>query len=61
MTMQPIYDHRHIIGHASNAQQAARIVRQTHQTIPPGWRVTIRQRDISIIDLPQGWIYSIHP
>jgi hypothetical protein len=59
--MQPIYDHRTIVGHASTAQQAARIVRQAHQSIPPGWRITVRQRNTDLIDLPPGWIYSIHP
>ena len=59
--MMPIYDHRHVIGHAKTAAQAARIVRSLLQHVPAGWRVTVRQRDTSIIDLPAGWVFSIHP
>ena len=57
----PIYDNRAIVGYASTAAQAARIARGLLQTIPAGWKVTARMRDTSIIDLPAGWIYSVHP
>lgn len=59
--MQPIYDHRQIIGYATTAKQAQKIVRNLLQTIPAGWKVTIKQRDTSIIELPAGWVYSVHP
>jgi hypothetical protein len=59
--MTPIFDHRRIIGYATTKTQAARTVRQLLQTIPPGWKVTVRQRNTDLIDLPAGWIYSIHP
>jgi len=57
----PIWNHRELVGYASTAKQAARIVRDKLQTIPAGWRVTVRPRDIELIPLPAGWIYSIHP
>jgi len=59
--MQNIYDNREIIGQAKTAKQAQRIIQNLLQNIPAGWKVTVRQRDTSIIDLPAGWIYSVHP
>jgi len=59
--MLPIFDHRTIIGYASNAGQAQRIVRGLLQTIPTGWRITVRVRNVDLINLPAGWIYSVHP
>jgi len=55
----PVYDHRLIIGYAKSAQAAQRLARQAHQGIPSGFQVVARRRDTSIIDLPEGWIYSI--
>ena len=57
----PIYNHREIVGYATTAKQATRIVRGLLQTIPRGWRVTARLRDTELTGLPAGWIYSIHP
>ena len=57
----PIWNNRELVGYASTAKQAARIVRDQLQTIPAGWRVTVRARDTDFIHLPAGWIYSIHP
>jgi len=57
----PIWDHRTAIGSAATAAQAARVVRSRLQTIPPGWAVSVRARDTAIIDLPAGWVYSVHP
>lgn len=57
----PIFDHRTIIGYASNAKQAHHIVRGMLQTIPAGWRITVRARNVDLIDLPAGWVYSVHP
>lgn len=59
--MQPIYNHRAIVGYARTAKQVERIVKGLLQTIPAGWRITVRERDTSLIDLPAGWVYSIHP
>ncbi len=59
--MIPIYDHRTVVGYAKTARQAERLVRALLQTIPPGWSVTVRMRDTGIVDLPAGWIYSVHP
>lgn len=57
--MLPVYDHRLIIGYAKSAQAAQRLARQAHQGTPSGFQVVARRRDTSIIDLPEGWIYSI--
>ena len=57
----PIYDNRQVIGQASTAKQAQRIVKGLLQVIPKGWTVTVLERDTDIIDLPAGWVYSVHP
>lgn len=57
----PIYDNRRIVGYAATPKQAERLLRQMIQHIPKGWRITVRERDTSIIDLPPGFVYSIHP
>jgi alkylated DNA nucleotide flippase Atl1 len=57
--MQPIFNHREIVGYASTAAQAAKIVKKTYQHIAPGFRVIAKQRDTSIVDLPAGWVFSI--
>lgn len=59
--MMPIFNNRDVIGYAKTAAQAARIVRGLLQTIPAGWKISVRARDTSIVDLPAGWIYSVHP
>lgn len=59
--MMPIYDNRKIVGYARTAKQAQKIVASLLQHTPKGWRVSIRMRDTSIIDLPSGWVYSVHP
>lgn len=59
--MLPIFNHRQIVGHAKTATQAKRIIADALQTIPKGWKITVRMRDTSIIKLPAGWVYSVHP
>ena len=59
--MLPIWDNRQLIGHAASAQAAQRIVRGLLQTIPPGWKITVRERDTTLIDLPAGFVFSVHP
>jgi uncharacterized protein YbdZ (MbtH family) len=59
--MYPIYDHRMIVGYASTAKQAQKAVSKLLQSIPKGWKISCRMRDTSIIDLPAGWVYSVHP
>jgi len=61
MKRLPIWDHRQLVGYATTAAQAARVVRGLLQTVPPGWTVTARLRDTSLIDLPAGWVFSVHP
>jgi hypothetical protein len=59
--MTPIYDNRMIIGYAKTQTQAKRLVLSKLQFIPKGWTVSVKARDTSIIDLPSGWVYSVHP
>lgn len=61
MPKLPIFDHRQIVGYASTAKQAEKIVKGLLQTIPKGWRVSVKLRDTAIVNLPVGWIYSVHP
>lgn len=61
MKKQPIYDHRTVVGYAKTPKQAEKLLREMLQHTPKGWRVTVRERDTSIIDLPPGFIYSVHP
>jgi hypothetical protein len=58
---KPIYDNRTIVGYASTTKQAEKIIRGLLQNIPKGWKVTAKMRNTSIIDLPEGWVYSVHP
>jgi hypothetical protein len=57
----PIWDHRTLVGHATSAAQAVRTLRRTLQTVPKGWTVSVRLRDTGLINLPAGWVYSVHP
>lgn len=57
----PIYDHRTVVGHASSVKDAEKVLRGILQHIPKGWKITVKERDTSIIDLPPGFIYSVHP
>lgn len=56
----PIWNHRHLVGHANTAEQARRILARLID-IPAGWKITVRERDTDLIELPAGWIYSVHP
>jgi hypothetical protein len=57
----PVWDHRTLLGSARSAAQAERLVRSRLQSIPRGWVVSAWSRDTSIIDLPAGWVFSVHP
>lgn len=56
-----IYNNREIVGEANTPAQAIRILRGLLQGIPAGWKISVRQRNTDIIDLPAGWVYSVHP
>lgn len=59
---KPIFNHRTIIGYATNAKQAKMLLNKMLKgSINTGWKITVRERDTSIIDLPAGFVYSIHP
>jgi hypothetical protein len=59
--MTPIFDHRTIVGYAKSEKHAKRIVKGLLQHVPKGWKISVRLRDCSVIDLPHGFIYSVHP
>jgi hypothetical protein len=59
--MKPIFDHRTIVGYAKSPKQAKKIIEGLLQTIPKGWKVTVMERNTSIVDLPASWVYSVHP
>lgn len=59
--LTPIYDNRRIVGYAKTTKHAEKLLKDMIQHIPKGWRITVRERDTSIIDLPPGFVYSIHP
>lgn len=58
---QPIFNHRTIVGYAKTPQQAQKVLKELLENIPKGWVIDVQQRDTSIIDLPAGFVYSIHP
>lgn len=57
----PIWDHRHKIGEAKSEEHAKRKIAGILQNIPSGWKITVRERDTNLINLPAGYIFSIHP
>ena len=58
--MKPIFNHRELLGYARTKKQAEKIVRNL-VNVNNGWKVTVSDRDTRIIDLPEGYVYSIHP
>ena len=59
--MLPIYDNRLIVGYAKTIKQAKNFLKDNLQTIPKGWKITVQLRNTDIVNLPIGWIYSVHP
>lgn len=59
--MYPIWDNRELVAYAKSLAHAERILARKLQTIPPGWKITAKFRDTSIIALPSGIVYSVHP
>lgn len=57
----PIFDHRQIVGYASSAKQAEKYLRYILQHTVKGWKISVHMRNTDVIDLPAGWVYSIHP
>lgn len=58
--LHPIWNHRELVGYARSAAHAQRMLRSILQ-INTGWKVTVRERDTDLIDLPAGFVYSVHP
>lgn len=57
----PIYDWRNVVGYASTAKQAQRIVEKA-LNVAPGFcvKVWMRSDDMcEIAKLPKGWVYSL--
>ena len=64
MQTLPIWNNRELIGHAKNAKSVEKVIRSKLQTIPEGWKVSVKQRsEFMVLDcgLPRGFVYSIHP
>lgn len=59
---KPIFNHREIIGYASNQKQAERIIRSKLSVIPDTFQVIIKERSElmrEMLNSPEGFIYSI--
>ena len=59
---KPIFNHREIIGYASNPKQAERIIRSKLSAIPDSFQVIIKERSElmrEMLNSPEGFIYSI--
>ena len=57
----PIYNWREIVGYATTAKQAKRIVEKAINVMP-GFQVTVWMRSddmCEIAKLPKGWVYSV--
>ena len=57
----PVWDNRQLIGHAYDITSARRVVSKLLQNIPTGWKITVRERNTEIINLPAGFVFSVHP
>lgn len=60
----PIWNNRELIGYAKSAKSAEKVIRSKLQTIPKGWKVSVKRRsEFMVVDcgLHDGFVYSIHP
>lgn len=59
---KPIFNHREIIGFASTAKQAEKVIRKQLQAIPDSFQVIVKERSElmrEMLNSPEGFIYSI--
>lgn len=59
---KPIFNHRTIIGYASNAKQARQIIKKQLQAIPDNFDVIVKERSelmCEMLNSPPGYIYSV--
>ena len=59
---KPIFNHREIIGFASTAKQAEKVIRKQLQAIPDNFQVIVKERSElmrEMLNSPEGFIYSI--
>jgi hypothetical protein len=59
---KPIFNHREIIGFATNAKQAERIIRSKLSVIPDSFQVIVKERSElmqEMLNSPEGFIYSV--
>jgi hypothetical protein len=59
---KPIFNHREIVGYASSAKQAERIIRSKLQAIPDCFQVIVKERSElmrEMLNSPEGFIYSV--
>ena len=64
MLNTPIWNNRELVGYAKSAKGAERVIRAKLQTIPKGWKVTVKMRQpimLELCGLECGFVYSIHP
>lgn len=54
----PIFNHREVIGYASNLKGAVRCIERCID-VSPRARLRVWMRNTDLIDLPAGFVYSI--
>lgn len=57
----PVWEHRQKITEAKSEKQAKRKIASILQNTPKGWKITVSKRDTNLIDLPAGYVFSVHP
>ena len=59
---KPIFNYRTIVGYASNAEQAKRVIKKQLQAIPDNFDVIVEERSElmrEMLNSPLGYVYSI--
>lgn len=59
---KPIFNHREIIGYATNEKQAEKVIRSKLQAIPDCFQVIVKKRSElmqEMLNSSEGFIYSI--
>lgn len=57
--MKPIFSNREILGHARTSLQARRVIVKAIGPIQKDFRLSVAERDVSILDGRPGWVYSV--
>jgi hypothetical protein len=59
---KPIFNHREIIGFATNAKQAEKVIRSKLSAIPDSFQVIVKERSElmrEMLNSPEGFIYNV--